>query len=444
MDVHVINLGCARNQVDSEIMAGRLAQAGHAVVDDPEAAEAIVINTCCFIEKAANESIDTILAAAAYKETGRCRRLVVAGCLPERYREAVREALPEADVFLGTGAYDQILTALEAPRPGPASCLLPDPDRLAPQTAATPRRLSPGPMAYLKIAEGCDRHCTFCIIPRLRGRQKSRPMAEIVAEAQSLFKAGVQEVVLVGQETTRYGRDRSRGETLAALLRELGAVAGERWVRFMYGHPESLTDEIVETVASLPNLCSYFDIPIQHVSPVLLKRMGRPYDPQRIAERVRYIRAAIPQAALRTTVIVGFPGESDEDFEQLEAFIQTVPFDHLGVFTYSDAEDLASHGLPDHVPAAIARRRRDALMERQRGISEVLNRNYLDTIQEVLLETSPEPGLLVGRTMFQAPEVDGLTYLRIDPGRKETPAPGRFIRTRIVDTLEYDLVGEAL
>ena len=444
MDVHIINLGCARNQVDSEIMAGRLAQAGHVMVEDPDAAEAIVINTCCFIEDAANESIDTILAAAACKETGRCRRLIVAGCLPERYREAVREALPEADLFLGTGAYDQIVASLEAAATGPAACLLPDPDDLAPQTADTPRRRSPGPMAYLKIAEGCDRHCTFCIIPRLRGRQKSRPLDAVVAEARTLFRAGVQEVVLVGQETTRYGRDRSAGETLAALLRELSAVAGRRWVRFMYGHPESLSDEIVQTVAARPNLCPYFDIPIQHVSPALLKRMGRPYDPERIAERVGYIRGAIPQAALRTTVIVGFPGETDQEFEQLQQFIRTVPFDHLGVFTYSDAEDLASHRLPDHVPAAIARRRRDALMEQQKGISEMRNRAYLDTIQDVLLESSPEPGLFIGRTMLQAPEVDGLTYVHTEPRHGENPAPGDFVRARIVDTLEYDLVGQTL
>lgn len=444
MDIHIVNLGCARNQVDSEIMAGHLKQAGYGIVAEPAQAEAIIINTCCFIEAAANESIDTILAAAAYKKSGRCRQLIVAGCLPERYRETLREALPEGDLFLGTGAYDQIVAALEAQRTGPAPCLLPDPDRLAPQTSETPRDLTPGPMAYLKIAEGCDRDCTFCIIPRLRGRQKSRSMRDILAEGRALVAAGVQELVLVGQETTRYGHDRGKGETLAGLLRELSTIAGDRWVRFMYGHPESLSDEIVQTVASQPNLCSYFDIPIQHISATLLRRMGRPYDPQRIVERVRHIRAVVPEAALRTTVIVGFPGETEKDFEQLQYFMERVPFDHLGVFIYSDAEDLASHRLADHVPAEVARQRRTLLMEKQKGIAEGLNRKYLDTIQEVLLESAPEPGLFIGRTMFQAPEVDGLTYVRVGGRLPESLSPGRFANVRIVDTLEYDLVGEPL
>jgi len=442
MQIHLINLGCARNQVDSEVMTGRLEQAGHDMVEDPGQAEAIIINTCCFIEAAADESVDTILQAAAYKETGRCRRLIVAGCLPERYREAVREAIPEADLFLGTGAYDRIVAAIED-RPSEANnCLLPDPDALAPQTAATPRRRAAGPMAYLKIAEGCDRHCTFCVIPKLRGRQKSRPMADILEEARTLVASGARELVLVGQETTRYGHDRSPGSpTLSHLLAELSRIEEKIWIRFMYGHPESLNEEILQTVASHPNLCSYFDIPIQHVSPDLLRRMGRPYDPARIEERVARIRRLMPEAALRTTVIVGFPGETDRDFDQLQAFIQNVPFDHLGVFTYSDAEDLASHRLADHVPAKIARERRDRLMAQQRRISEERQARYLETTCEVLLEEAPEEGLFIGRTMFQAPEVDGLTYVRT-PGGHPKLAVGRFVRARIVDTLEYDLVGE--
>jgi ribosomal protein S12 methylthiotransferase len=442
MQIHLINLGCARNQVDSEIMTGRLVQAGHAITHDPAAAEAIIINTCCFIEDAANESIDTILEAAAYKEKGRCRRLIVAGCLPERYREEVREALPEADFFLGTGAYDRIVEAIGEGAPGPAACLLPDPDDLAPHTSDTPRTLPGGPMAYLKIAEGCDRHCTFCIIPKLRGRQKSRPLEDIVREARRLIRAGIKELVLVGQETTRYGHDRAGdGHTLADLLAELSAVGEDVWIRFMYGHPESLDDAILETVASHPNLCSYFDIPIQHVGPDLLRRMGRPYDPARIEERVGRIRRLMPEAAVRTTVIVGFPGETDREFAALQDFIEAVPFDHLGVFTYSDAQDLASHRLPDHVPPEIARRRRDALMTRQRTISERLNQKYLQATCEVLLEEAPEAGLFIGRTMFQAPEVDGLTYVRTRPSHGPL-AVGQFVRTRIIDTLEYDLVGE--
>jgi len=442
MQIHLINLGCARNQVDSEIMTGRLEQAGHGITDDPALAEAIIINTCCFIEDAANESIDTILAAAAYKETGRCRHLIVAGCLPERYREDVRQALPEADFFLGTGAYDRIVTAIADVASGPVQCLLPDPDTLTPQTTDTPRSLPAGPMAYLKIAEGCDRQCTFCIIPRLRGRQKSRPLPDILQEARVLVDAGIKELVLVGQETTRYGFDRpTDGKGLADLLGELNTLSKDLWIRFMYGHPDSLSETILQTVASHSNLCSYFDIPIQHVGAGVLRRMGRPYDPSRIEQLVHRIRTEIPDAALRTTVIVGFPGETEDDFDQLQQFIEAVPFDHLGVFTYSDAEDLAAHRLPDHVPPDIAQQRRDILMDRQRTISESLNQKHLGSIVDVLIEESPEPGLFTGRTMFQAPEVDGLTYVRTQASHPSI-AVGQFVRTRIIDTLEYDLVGE--
>lgn len=442
MHIHLINLGCARNQVDSEIMTGRLEQAGHVISDDPALAEAIIINTCCFIEDAANESIDTILAAAAYKETGRCQRLIVAGCLPERYREDVRQALPEADFFLGTGAYDRIVEAIADTTAGPAQCLLPDPDTLAPQTTATPRSLSAGPMAYLKIAEGCDRQCTFCIIPRLRGCQKSRTLPDILQEARTLVDAGIKELVLVGQETTRYGFDREKdGKGLADLLAELSALSKDLWVRFMYGHPDSLSDAILQTVASHSNLCAYFDIPIQHVSTEVLRRMGRPYDPSRIKQLVQRIRAKMPEAAIRTTVIVGFPGETDDDFNQLHKFVGAVPFDHLGVFTYSDAEDLASHRLPDHVPPDIAQQRRDTLMDRQKTVAEALNRKYLGRTVNVLLEETPETGVFIGRTMFQAPEVDGLTYVRTHASHTAI-AVGQFVRTRIIDTLEYDLVGE--
>ena len=249
MQLHLINLGCARNQVDSEIMAGRLARAGHAVVDDPAQAETIIVNTCCFVEDAADESVDTILAAAAYKRQGRCRRLIVTGCLPERYREAAAEALPEVDLFLGTGAYDQILAAVEGAAPPGGNCLLPDPDRIRPQGPDTPRALSAGPMAYIKIAEGCDRHCTFCIIPRLRGRQKSRPLTNIVDEAQGLIAGGAKELVLVAQESTRYGHDLGTGQDLGALLAALSDLSPDVWIRFLYGHPQSLQDDVLHIVA---------------------------------------------------------------------------------------------------------------------------------------------------------------------------------------------------
>ncbi len=441
MELHLINLGCARNQVDSEIMAGRLARAGHDIVDDPARAEAIIVNTCCFVEDAADESVDTILAAAAYKQSGRCRRLIVTGCLPERYREASAEALPEVDLFLGTGAYDQILAVVEGVLPSNNSILLPDPDRIAPQTADAPRVLTDGPMAYIKIAEGCDRHCTFCIIPALRGRQKSRPLAEIVAEARHLITQGVKELVLVGQETTRYGYDREDGDNLSSLLAALSDLSPEIWIRFLYGHPQSLSDDVLHTVAARPNLCAYFDIPIQHSVDRLLQQMGRRYTGGDLAAMMARIRRLVPEAVLRTTLIVGFPGETDADFDQLLQFVKTARFDHLGVFTYSDADDLAAHGLPHPVDAQTAGRRRDILMQAQKFISESRLARHLDREYTVLVEEAPEPGVFLGRTAFQAPEVDGLTYIHTTDAQNAV-AVGRFVRVKITDSLEYDLVGK--
>ena len=440
MQLHLINLGCARNQVDSEIMTGRLAQAGHEIVDDPARAEAIIVNTCCFVEDAADESVEAILAAAAHKKSGRCRRLIVTGCLPERYREASAEALPEVDLFLGTGAYDRILEAVENTPTFSGNCLLPDPDRIAPQGADTPRAATAGPMAYVKIAEGCDRHCTFCIIPQLRGRQKSRPLGDIVGEARGLIAQGARELVLVAQETTRYGHDLEHSARLSDLLNALSDLADDVWIRFLYGHPQSLTDDVLETVAARPNLCRYFDIPIQHSVDRILKQMGRHYTAADITAMMARIRRIVPEAALRTTLIVGFPGETDQDFDQLLQFVHNARFDHLGVFTYSDAADLKSHGLPHPVAPEMARERRDALMEAQRALSDAALARFLDRELTVLVEEAPEPGVYLGRTAFQAPEVDGLTYIKTGEMHAAVEI-GRFVRVRITDTLEYDLVG---
>ncbi len=440
MQLHLINLGCARNQVDSEIMAGRLTKAGHTIVDDPARAETIIVNTCCFVEDAADESVDAILAAADYKQNGRCRRLIVTGCLPERYREASAEALPEVDLFLGTGAYEQILAAVDETPAASGNCILPDPDRIEPQAADTPRAKSAGPMAYVKIAEGCDRHCTFCIIPRLRGRQKSRPLADIVGEARGLIAQGVKELVLVAQETTRYGHDLDQSVDLSDLLDALADLSDDVWIRFLYGHPQSLTDDVLRTVATRPNLCPYFDIPVQHGVDRILKQMGRHYTCAEVKAMIARIRRMVPEATLRTTLIVGFPGETDQDFEQLLHFVREARFDHLGVFTYSDAADLKSHGLPHPVAPEIAQKRRDVLMEAQRALSDNALASYLDREVMVLVEEASEPGVFLGRAVFQAPEVDGLTY--IQAADTKTPVEiGGFVRVKITDTLEYDLVG---
>jgi ribosomal protein S12 methylthiotransferase len=449
--VYLASLGCARNQIDSEGMAGRLQQSGAVVVDDPEQAEAIVVNTCSFIEAAADESIDTILQLAQLKQTGACRRLIVTGCLPERYRDEIAGAIPEVDLFLGTGAFDRIAAAV-AGTLGPARCLLPDPDRLPPAGADDPRARNASAMAYLKIAEGCSRHCTYCIIPKLRGRQKSRRPQDIVAEARRLLAAGVKELVLVSQETTAYGQDfKGGGAGLARLLEslaELRAGAQQRcpadapadfWIRFLYGHPESIADAVIQTVAKHTNLCEYFDIPIQHAADGVLKKMGRRYSRDDLRRLIDRIRETMPGAAVRTTVIVGFPGETEKDFQTLLRFVEQVRFDHLGCFTYSDAEDLASHRLADPVAPAVAEERMDAIMTCQAGISADNNRRYLDRSLPVLVEHRMERGLYACRSSFQAPEVDGVTLVRA-----ETLPTGCFQRVRITETQAYDLTGVPL
>ncbi|MFZ0135325.1 MAG: 30S ribosomal protein S12 methylthiotransferase RimO [Desulfobacterales bacterium] len=443
MIVHLASLGCARNQIDSEVMLGRLKAAGALFTDTPEDAEVIIVNTCSFIESAADESIDTILGLAAYKSEGRCRRLIVTGCLPERYRREIVRAIPEVDVFLGTGAFDRIVAAAEGQLDADR-CLLPDPDALPPAGTGVPRERGSRGMAYVKIAEGCDRRCTYCIIPRLRGRQKSRPVADVVAEARQLLASGARELVLVSQETTAYGRDLKPPADLAHLLTGLAALpvgpgADDFWIRFLYGHPQSIDDNLLKAVARHANICSYFDIPIQHASAAVLKKMGRHYGPDDLRRLLDRIRSLMPEAALRTTVIVGFPGETDADFDQLLRFVESERFDHLGCFVYSDAEDLAAHKVPDHVPPAAARLRHRTLMTRQQEISAARNLNYRGKTLAVLVEDHPEEGLYVGRTEFQAPEVDGVTYVHAD--RLQT---GEFAKVVIGDTLEYDLVGQAV
>lgn len=441
MDLYIESLGCARNQVDSENMAGQLRQAGWSLTRDPADAVVIVVNTCSFVESAINESIDTILELARYKKTGHCRRLVVAGCLPERFREAIADALPEVDQFLGTGAFSRIVEAATGEL-GLGACLLPDPDRIAMcQTAARERIASH--TAYLKIAEGCSRHCTYCIIPRLRGCQKSRPMDHILAEARELVAGGVKELNLVAQDTTYYGHDLNESKSLDTLLTRLAEVAGETWIRFLYGHPESITDGVIETVAAHPNLCAYFDLPVQHAAASVLKKMGRDYDKQQLLDLFQRIRSRVPGAVIRTTLIVGFPGETDIDFQELMEFVEHVRFDHLGVFTYSDAEDLPAHHLPGHIAKKVAQFRYDTLMARQMAISADNLSSLVGKTLPVLIEASSEPHLYEGRSMLQAPEVDGITFVKTQPGGPTTTI-GEIASVSITDTLSYDLIGRVI
>ena len=449
MKLYLESLGCARNQVDSEIMIGRLKKAGWNLMDDPAEAETIVVNTCSFIEDAAQESIDVILELAEYKKRGSCNRLVVAGCLPERYREEILESLPEVDVFIGTGAFDQIVKAAGEPQFS-HQCLLPDPDLISGREKDSPRDLISPHLAYLKIAEGCSKTCTYCIIPKLRGRQKSRPPEDIISEARELMAAGVKELVLVAQDTTAYGKDLTTAANLSRLVDDLAVIGADNqwgiakpWFRVLYGHPESIEDSFIDTVAFHPNLCPYFDIPIQHVSPGLLKRMGRRYNRDELYRLFDRIRTQVPAAVLRTTVIVGFPGESDKDFDQLLNFTEDVQFDHLGVFIYSDSDDLASHQLSGHIPGAVATDRYHQLMSAQSGISSENNQKYVGKMLKVLVEEFLDNHLFAGRTNFQAPEVDGISYISTEQSPFKLKI-GSFADMRVTDAMEYDLMGVAV
>ena len=458
MKLYLLSLGCARNLVDSEIMLGRIKKAGWTIVEEPEEADAIVVNTCSFIEDAADESIDMIFELAQYKQTGVCKRLVVAGCLPERYRQEITGQMPEVDAFIGTGAYDQIVAAVEGSN-YPGGCLLPDPDIQPVQDKDASRVLSASHMAYLKVAEGCSRKCTYCIIPKLRGQKRSRPMPEVISEARDLLEAGVKELVLVAQDTTSYGKDLQPEVSLSQLVESLatlpadaamnsGTVAKDAdvanpWIRVLYGHPESIEDSFIKTVATHSNVCSYFDIPIQHVSNSILKKMGRHYTRDDLSRLFDKIRSQVPDAVLRTTLILGFPGETEKDFETLMHFIEDVRFDHLGVFLYSDAEDLPSHRLPEPVPAGVAQERYDQLMSCQLDISAQNYQKYIGQTLEVLIEEALEDRLYAGRATFQAPEVDGMTYIKVGQGQSDSKI-GSFARIKVTDAMEYDLIGDSI
>ncbi|MFO7839501.1 MAG: 30S ribosomal protein S12 methylthiotransferase RimO [Desulfosalsimonadaceae bacterium] len=440
-NVYINTLGCARNLVDSEIMAAALRRCGCCLTENPAEAGAIVVNTCSFITDAVNESIDTILELAGYKKEGVCRRLIVAGCLPQRFGPAIAGALPEVDVFLGTGAFDQIVPAV-AGEFAHGSCILPEPAALSLPTHQSGRKPSTYPVAYLKIGEGCNRRCTYCIIPKLRGRLRSRAAADIMAEAEMLFAEGIKEIVLIAQDTSAYGQDLKGGENLSGLLRGLArraAETGECRLRFLYGSPDHTSRELIRTVAEHPNIVPYFDLPVQHVSSRLLRCMGRSYRRRDLLSLFADIRRTMPAAALRTTLLVGFPGETEADFMELLDFIKEVEFDHVGVFAYSDAGDLASHNLPGHVPEEIAAERCEQLMTLQARISHKKNQNRVGEVFSTLVEDFIDSELYIGRTQFQAPEVDGVTYIE-----SPDPAIGDFVATSISEAYAYDLKGEPL
>ena len=434
--VGMLSLGCPKNLVDGEVMLGRLQGAGYRLVADAKQADVVVVNTCAFIDRAKQESVDAILEMAQQKEAGRAKRLVVTGCLTQRYDAQLRREIPEIDATLGTGQVEEIVravggeaTSLAEAAPGLPTWVY---DHTAPRVLSTPPWL-----AYLKISEGCDYTCSFCIIPTLRGRHRSRDVEDIVAEAKGLAARGVREVVLVAQDSTRYGLDHGVRDGLAYLLRRLGRVDGLRWIRVMYAYPSTLTDPILDAMASEQKVVKYVDIPLQHASETVLKRMKRPTGRGNLLGMVQRIRERVSGVAIRTSFIVGFPGETEEDFERLQEFVGAAQFDNVGVFTFSDEEGTSSFDLAGRLPARVKESRRRKLMALQKRISARNNRARVGQRLEVLVEgTHPDSDLLLrGRLSTQAPEIDGQVIL--NDGAAE---PGTFVTCEVTEAHPYDLV----
>ena len=373
---------------------------------------------------------------AEYKKKGLCRQLIVIGCLPERFREKIQDSLPEVDLFLGTGAFGRLINSIKNPYEN-RGCIFFEPGFNWTSEYKSMQLKSKALFAYLKIAEGCDKRCTYCIIPKLKGKQKSRPPKDIITEAKMLINRGIKEIVLVAQETTFYGKDLDAYYDISILLEEISNMSPDVWIRLLYGHPESVSEKLIKTIAANKNISPYFDIPVQHVSKQVLKRMGRNYEVYDLYRLFEKIRAIIPDAVLRTTVILGFPGERNEDFKELVNFIKNVRFDNLGAFIYSDFDDLLSHSLSNHVPVKKAKSRYDEIMSCQKDISFQINRQYIGKKLKVLIEDAPQIDILTGRTFFQAPEVDGITYIKANK-----MSYGKFSDIIITDAFAYDLVGE--
>ncbi len=445
--VYLHTLGCPKNRVDSEVMLGTLVQAGYRLVEDPARADVIVVNTCGFIESAKEESVEAILELAALKAGGRCKKLVVAGCLTQRYHRELAREIPEVDHFVGTGAYQdiaRIVADAQAER-----VVVPDPDFV--HAASTPRVNSlPSHGAYLKIAEGCDNACAFCIIPALRGPQRSRPIDDLVAEAEQLAAQGVVELSLVAQDLTAWGQDLPGRPRLHQLLPELCRVDGLRWIRLHYAYPRDFPEALVEVIAREPRIAKYLDMPLQHSSDRLLRSMKRGRDSRFLRQLLGRLRERVPGIAIRTALIVGLPGETEEDFQDLRRFVEEQRFERLGVFTYSREEGTDAAAMPGQVPERLKRARFEQVMALQQGIAREHQRAMVGRRLEVLVEGRAEETehLLAGRHAQQAPEIDGLTYLNefAVPGEKGggTAYPGELVTVEVTEAGDYDLVGRVV
>ena len=440
MKILFISLGCDKNLVDTEVMLGMLASRGYEMTNDEQEADIIVINTCCFIHDAKEESIQNILEMAEYKKNGSAKALIVTGCMAERYRQEILDEIPEVDEVLGTTAYDRILDAVDAALAGQHEVMTADLDALPlPET----KRLvtTGGHFAYLKIAEGCDKHCTYCIIPKIRGNFRSVPMERLLKEAQDLAEQGVKELILVAQETTLYGKDLYGEKSLPKLLRELCKISGIRWIRILYCYPEEITDELIQVMKEEPKICHYLDLPIQHASDAILKKMGRRTSKQQLIDTITKLRKEIPDIALRTTLITGFPGETQEQHEEVMEFVDEMEFERLGVFTYSPEEDTPAATMPDQIDEEVKEDRQADIMELQQEIvfdqaEDMIGKEVLVMIEGKVADENA----YVGRTYRDAPNVDGLIFVNTD----EELMTGDFAKVKVTGAAEYDLIGELI
>ncbi|PNV59758.1 30S ribosomal protein S12 methylthiotransferase RimO [Clostridium sp. chh4-2] len=438
MKLLCISLGCDKNLVDTEMMLGLLNKDGYEFTDDEQEADVIVINTCCFINDAKEESVNTILEMAELKKTGNCKALIVTGCLAQRYKQEIIDEIPEVDGILGTSTYDEISNVLKQALQGQHTSCFHDLD-LLPDVKAERVITTGGYYAFLKIAEGCDKRCTYCIIPSLRGSYRSVPMEKLVSEAEELAEKGVKELILVAQETTLYGVDLYGKKMLPELLHKLCRISGIQWIRVQYCYPEEITDELIETIKTEEKVCNYLDIPIQHASDKILKRMGRRTNQEHLREMVAKLRREIPDMALRTTLISGFPGETQEDHETLMQFVDEMEFERLGVFAYSAEEDTPAAGFENQVPEEVKEERRDELMELQQEIAFEKSEAMVGKVVEVMIEGKvADEAAYVGRTYMDAPNVDGFIFVNTG----EELMSGDFVRVKVTGAMDYDLIGE--
>lgn len=435
-----VSLGCSKNLVDTEVMLGILKERHMTITDDLSLADIIIVNTCTFIEKAKQESIQAILDAAQYKETGRCQMLLVTGCLSQQYKEELLKEMPEIDVLLGTGSWDRVWEAITTVRQGKRVCFMDNVSHLYDQKTSR-LRTTPAYSAYVKIGEGCNNACTFCIIPRVRGKLYSRPIESIVAEVESLAKEGVKEINIIAQDTTSYGVDLVGYSLLPTLLKQLVTIKGISWIRLFYLYPHFFTEELMDLIIREDKICPYVDLPLQHIAQGVLERMNRKDSEEDVRKLVKKLAEKDRKLTLRSTFIVGFPGETEEEFFQLKTFLQETEFDDVGVFTYSQEEGTPAAKMTEQISEEVKEERYHTLMAVQAQVSEKRNRLLEGTEHTMLIERIEKEGGVcqaVGRIEIQAPEVDGLTYL----DNAETVRPGDMVRVRIVQGFAYDLVAE--